>query len=425
MKNGIIYKRVVIEQRVIKIKKKIHIYMNQGRMIFMSRDNNDRRKDKKIVKKAISMETFVFLGIFFLIFGLMAHKMGTPLMFKTMMATAHDLLLNTVFFIMAMAVIAGAISALLSEFGAIALINKIFAPLMRPLWGMPGASVTGAIATYLSDNPAIIPFAKDKRFVSFFKKYQVPALCNLGTAFGMGLIVTMFMMGQGAGYIKAAIIGNIGAIIGSIVSVRLMLRETKKYYGDEANDPVVETTNDDDSPEKVRIIRDGNTFQRVLDTLLEGGKTGVEMGLAIIPGVLIVCTFVMMLTFKMPADGYTGAAYEGVGFLPWLGEKLTFILEPLFGFKSAEAIAFPITALGAVGGAISLVPEFLKSGLIGANDIAVFTAMGMCWSGYLSTHIGMMDALGVRKLSSKAIISHTIGGIVAGIVAHYLFLLIG
>ena len=424
MKNGIIYKRVVIEQRVIKIKK-IHIYMNQGRMIFMSRDNNDRRKDKKIVKKAISMETFVFLGIFFLIFGLMAHKMGTPLMFKTMMATAHDLLLNTVFFIMAMAVIAGAISALLSEFGAIALINKIFAPLMKPLWGMPGASVTGAIATYLSDNPAIIPFAKDKRFVSFFKKYQVPALCNLGTAFGMGLIVTMFMMGQGAGYIKAAIIGNIGAIIGSIVSVRLMLRETKKYYGDEANDPVVEITNDDDSPEKVRIIRDGNTFQRVLDTLLEGGKTGVEMGLAIIPGVLIVCTFVMMLTFKMPADGYTGAAYEGVGFLPWLGEKLTFILEPLFGFKSAEAIAFPITALGAVGGAISLVPEFLKSGLIGANDIAVFTAMGMCWSGYLSTHIGMMDALGVRKLSSKAIISHTIGGIIAGIIAHYLFLLLG
>ena len=391
----------------------------------MSRDNNDRRKDKRIVKKAISLETYVFLGIFFLIFGLMAHKMGTPLMFKTMMATAHDLLLNTVFFIMAMAVIAGAISALLSEFGAIALINKIFAPLMRPLWGMPGASVTGAIATYLSDNPAIIPFAKDKRFVSFFKKYQVPALCNLGTAFGMGLIVTMFMMGQGAGYIKAAIIGNIGAIIGSIVSVRLMLRQTKKYYSDEANDPVVETTNDDDSPEKVRIIRDGNTFQRVLDTLLEGGKTGVEMGLAIIPGVLIVCTFVMMLTFKMPADGYTGAAYEGVGFLPWLGEKLTFILEPLFGFKSAEAIAFPITALGAVGGAISLVPEFLKSGLIGANDIAVFTAMGMCWSGYLSTHIGMMDALGVRKLSSKAIISHTIGGIVAGIIAHYLFLLLG
>ena len=390
-------------------------------------DGDTTKKNKKniVVKKAISLETFVFLGIFFLIFGLMARKMGTPLMFKTMMATAHDLLLNTVFFIMAMAVIAGAISALLSEFGAIALINKIFAPLMKPLWGMPGASVTGAVATYLSDNPAIIPFAKDKRFTSFFKKYQVPALCNLGTAFGMGLIVTMFMMGQGEGFIKAAIIGNIGAILGSIISVRLMLRQTKKYYGDEAEEPAIELSEGDDRPDKVRIVRDGNMFQRVLDTVLEGGKTGVEMGLAIIPGVLIVCTFVMMLTFKMPAGGYTGAAYEGVGFLPWLGEKLTFILEPLFGFHSAEAIAFPITALGAVGGAISLVPEFLKSGLIGANDIAVFTAMGMCWSGYLSTHIGMMDALGVRKLSSKAIVSHTIGGLAAGVIAHYLFVLLG
>ena len=393
----------------------------------MDGDTTKKKKSKKnvVVKKAISLETFVFLAIFFLIFGLMARKMGTPLMFKTMMATAHDLLLNTVFFIMAMAVIAGAISALLSEFGAIALINKIFAPLMKPLWGMPGASVTGAVATYLSDNPAIIPFAKDKRFTSFFKKYQVPALCNLGTAFGMGLIVTMFMMGQGEGFIKAAIIGNVGAILGSIISVRLMLIETRKYYGDEAEEPAIELAEGDDRPDKVRIVRDGNMFQRVLDTVLEGGKTGVEMGLAIIPGVLIVCTFVMMLTFKMPAGGYTGAAYEGVGFLPWLGEKLTFILEPLFGFHSAEAIAFPITALGAVGGAISLVPEFLKSGLIGANDIAVFTAMGMCWSGYLSTHIGMMDALGARKLSSKAIVSHTIGGIAAGIIAHYLFLLLG
>ena len=393
----------------------------------MDGDTTKKKKSKKnvVVKKAISLETFVFLAIFFLIFGLMARKMGTPLMFKTMMATAHDLLLNTVFFIMAMAVIAGAISALLSEFGAIALINKIFAPLMKPLWGMPGASVTGAVATYLSDNPAIIPFAKDKRFTSFFKKYQVPALCNLGTAFGMGLIVTMFMMGQGEGFIKAAIIGNVGAILGSIISVRLMLIETRKYYGDEADEPAIEIDEADEASDKVRIIRDGNMFQRVLDTVLEGGKTGVEMGLAIIPGVLIVCTFVMMLTFKMPAGGYTGAAYEGVGFLPWLGEKLTFILEPLFGFHSAEAIAFLITALGAVGGAISLVPEFLKSGLIGANDIAVFTAMGMCWSGYLSTHIGMMDALGVRKLSSKAIVSHTIGGIAAGVIAHYLFVLLG
>ena len=147
----------------------------------------------KETKKAISVETFVFLIILLVIFGGMGYKMGVGPMFKTMMATAHKLLLDTVFYIMAMAVITGALSMLLSEFGVIALINKIFAPLMKPIWGMPGASVTGVVATYLSDNPAIIPFAKDKKFTVFFKKYQIPALCNLGTSFGMGLIVTVFM----------------------------------------------------------------------------------------------------------------------------------------------------------------------------------------------------------------------------------------
>ena len=357
--------------------------------------------------KAIGIETFVFLTIFIGGFSWLGSVMGVGPMFKTMMATAHDLLLNTVFLIMAMAVLAGAISSLLSEFGAIALINKIFAPLMKPIWGLPGASITGVVATYLSDNPAIIPFAKDKTFTQYFKKYQVPALCNIGTAFGMGLIVTTFMIAQGKEYIAPALIGNVGAIIGSIISVRLMLRQTKKYYGAQAMEPYDESLSgaDMDSQAEFRLVREGNLFQRVLDSLLEGGKNGVEMGVAIIPGVLIVCTLVMMLTFGP-------------------GEKISFILEPLFGFKSPEAIAFPITALGAVGAAISLVPEFIKNGAIAPNDIAVFTAMGMCWSGYLSTHIGMMDALKSRDLAGKAILAHTIGGLCAGISAHLIFMLI-
>lgn len=72
-----------------------------------------------------------------------------------------------------------------------------------------------------------------------------------------------------------------------------------------------------------------------------------------------------------------------------------------------------------------MVPKLLTDGSITANDIAVFTALGMCWSGYLSTHVGMMDALGVRKLAPKAILSHTLGGLAAGISAHFLFLLLG
>ncbi|MCU6786734.1 CD0519/CD1768 family membrane protein [Aedoeadaptatus acetigenes] len=387
----------------------------------------DSMNGKKKVK-AIGVETFVFLVILLGGFYLIGHKMGVGMMFKTMMATAHDLLLSTVFLIMAMAVLAGAISGVMSEFGAIALINKIFAPLMKPVWGLPGASVTGAVATFLSDNPAIISFAKDKTFTQYFRKYQVPALCNLGTSFGMGLIVTTFMIAQGEEFIAPAIIGNLGAVIGSVVSVRLMLIQTKKYYGDVAEDPYDETLTAEDLEGKneFRYIREGNLFQRTLDALLEGGRNGVDMGVSVIPGVLIVCTFVMMITFG-PGEGgqYTGAAYEGVEFLPLVGQKLQFIFEPIFGFQSPEAIAFPITALGAVGAAISLVPNFIATGVALPNDIAVFTAMGMCWSGYLSTHIAMMDALDSRELAGKAILSHTIGGLAAGIAAHFIFMLIG
>lgn len=387
----------------------------------------DSMNGKKKVK-AIGVETFVFLVILLGGFYLIGHKMGVGMMFKTMMATAHDLLLSTVFLIMAMAVLAGAISGVMSEFGAIALINKIFAPLMKPVWGLPGASVTGAVATFLSDNPAIISFAKDKTFTQYFRKYQVPALCNLGTSFGMGLIVTTFMIAQGEEFIAPAIIGNLGAVIGSVVSVRLMLIQTKKYYGDAAEDPYDETLTAEDLEGKneFRYIREGNLFQRTLDALLEGGRNGVDMGVSVIPGVLIVCTFVMMITFG-PGEGgqYTGAAYEGVEFLPLVGQKLQFIFEPIFGFQSPEAIAFPITALGAVGAAISLVPNFIATGVALPNDIAVFTAMGMCWSGYLSTHIAMMDALDSRELAGKAILSHTIGGLVAGIAAHFIFMLVG
>ena len=378
--------------------------------------NQEKRK-----VKSISLETFVFLGVLLVGFGYIGNKMGVGIMFSVIMETAHDLLLDTVFFIMALAVLAGALSALLSEFGVITLINRLLSVFIRPLYGLPGASIIGAIATYLSDNPAIISFAKDKEFQKFFKRYEVPALCNLGTAFGMGLIVTTFMMALGSDFIVPALIGNVGAIVGSIISVRLMLHFTKKYY---ANQPQ-EESNEEEVIERLdyREIRDGNLFQRVLDAMLEGGKAGVEMGLSIIPGVLIICTFVMLLTFGPSTDPvtgeavYLGVAYEGVALLPALGEKLMFILNPLFGFTNAQA------SLGAVGAAMSLVPRFITENVITPNDIAVFTAMGMCWSGYLSTHVGMMDALGVRKLSSKAIISHTIGGIAAGMVAHFLYLL--
>jgi len=379
-------------------------------------------------KSAVSKETFAFLFIVGGAFIYLGSTMGVGIMFNVIMNTAHDLLLNTVFFILSVAVLAGALAALLSEFGVVALINKIISPIIKPLYGLPGAASIGAITTYLSDNPAIISLAKDKGFIKYFKNYQVPALCNLGTAFGMGLILTTYMMSLGKEFIVPALIGNVGAIIGSIVSVRLMIRHTKKYYNIDQPQKNAIKTNAADEFFNTRDIRPGNTFERALDAILEGGKNGVEMGLAIIPGVLFICTIVMILTFGPSGmeNGiavYQGKAYEGVALLPRLGKYIFPVIKPLFGFDSVEALAFPITSLGAVGAAMGLLRNFLDNNLVGPGDIAVFTAMGMCWSGYLSTHVGMMDALKVRQLANKAILSHTIGGAVAGIAANYLYVL--
>jgi len=395
---------------------------------------HQRTPDEETSK--ISLETYVFLFAVLGFFFYLSRVMGLGIMFNVFMNTAHDLLLNTVFFIMAVAVLAGALSALLSEFGVVELINKVVSPIMKPLFGMPGAASIGGITTYLSDNPAIISLAKDKKFIKYFYNYQIPALCNLGTAFGMGLILTAYMISLGSEFIAPAIIGNLGALIGSIVSVRIMLRFTKEYYGVDRKG--IERTSKEynfedsiDSTDSIDFIpenqpKTSNYFERVLNSILEGGKNGVEMGLGIIPGVLIICTIIMILTFgpSEVVDGvahYHGVAFEGVGLLPRLGGYIYPVLKPLFGFENPEAIAFPITALGAVGAAMGLVKNFLDNNLISPNDIAVFTAMGMCWSGYLSTHVGMMDVLNLRNLANKAIISHTIGGLVAGISANYLF----
>ncbi len=379
------------------------------------------------VKKAFSLETLVFLVIFGVIFGVLGSHMGTVNMMNTMLNTAYDLLMNTVFYIMAIAVIAGAVAGLLTEFGVVAAINKILSPLMKPLYGLPGAAVVGVMTTYLSDNPAVLTLAEDDNFRRYFKKYQLPALTNIGTAFGMGMIITTFMIGlkspDGGSYTAAALIGNLGAIIGSIVSARLMLVKTKKIYGTEEMADVKNSGAEISLNE--RIIREGSVGGRFMEAMLEGGKNGVSMGVAIIPGVLIICTIVMMLTNGPSDDGtFTGAAYEGIGFLPWVAGKLNVILSPLFGFTSAEGISVPITALGAAGAAIGLVPGLVENGLAVGNDIAVFTAMCMCWSGYLSTHVAMMDSLKFRNLTGHAILCHTIGGLCAGVAALWMYVLI-
>lgn len=384
------------------------------------------KKEPKIYpnqKKVLDKEVFIFLAIFLAFFVYLGSQMGVANMLNTLMNTAYKLLMETVFYIMAIAVLAGAISALFSEFGVIALLNKLLSPVVALLYGLPGASAVGIFTTYLSDNPAILTLADDNNFRRYFKKYQLPALTNIGTSFGMGLIITTFMLGLGKNFGMAVLVGNLGAVIGSIVSTRLMLNFTKKLYGTEAPCELTESDEEIDI-KNFRKVRNEGTARRLMDAMLEGGKTGVDMGMSVIPGVLIICTLVLMLTNSMPQGGYTGGAYEGVAVLPWLGQKLSFIIQPLFGFQSPEAISVPITALGAAGAAIGIVEKLVQSRLAGAHDVAVFTAMCMCWSGYLSTHVAMMDALKSSHLTGKAILCHTIGGLCAGISANLIFQLL-
>lgn len=359
------------------------------------------------------------LALVFALFAYLGSNMGVGNMIKTLMATAHDLLLNTVFFLMAVCVLTGAIGRLFVEFGVVRLFEIILKPLMKPLFNLPGVASLGAVMTFLSDNPAIISLAQDKRFSSYFKKFQFISLTNFGTAFGMGLLVIVFMVGQG--YFWQPLVGFAGAFLGCCISTRLMQRFVIKAYPRFATENVVEA----EEVEKVEEakVQTKSTFIRVLNSLLDGGKSGVDVGLAIIPGVLIISTLVMTLTFGPSADGgYTGAAYEGTAALPWLASKINIVFEWLFGFGDPHLIAFPITALGAVGAALGLVPGFISQGWIDGNAIAVFTAIGMCWSGYLSTHTAMLDSLGYRELTPKAILSHTIGGLCAGIFAHLLYM---
>lgn len=506
------------------------------------------KRQKRNHHMSLYVKAIICLVVVIAFFSIFAVPMGLGNSLNTLMNTAYQILIDTVFYIMAIAVIAGALSSLFTEFGVVALLNKLLSPLMKPLFGMPGASSLGIVSTYLSDNPAILALADDKKFRRYFKAYQIPALTNLGTAFGMGLIVTSYALGpcsfMGKQVGIAALCGNLGAVIGAIVSTRLMLVFMKKTYGKDR--PALEEAYLEDEEES-KFHHKG--FLHVLDALMDGGKKGVEMGLAVIPGVLIICSIVLMLTngrpagtyssvsiqrivlddenthsstdniripesgnyisdfsddssiarwslystdgriepvhpnyvsarsfndseklyirisdddppagityqmilnkpdgtfdtltmepvsstgkatdriysVTMPTVGYSGKAKEGVAVLPKLANKIGFILEPLFGFTSGEALAVPVTALGSAGAALGLIPELAKKGVINVNDLAVFIAICMCWSGFLSTHVSMMEVLGCREHTGKAIISHTIGGLFAGVSAHWLFVLV-
>ena len=379
-----------------------------------------------MVKKAVSLEGIIFIPSFFAFFILVGRIMGGTNMLNTIINTAYALLMDTVFYIMAIAIIAGAISEIFMEFGLVSIANKLLSKTVGVVYGMPGASVVGVFTTYLSDNPAILTLTDNEGYCAYFKKYQIPALTNLGTSFGMGLILTAFIAGiispEGENFFLPLVIGKIGALVGSVVSVRLMLRYTAKIFG--KTEDAVENAGAQFDIINYRTTREGSPLHRLMESLLSGGHRGVKMGLSIAPGVLIICTVILLLTNGAPYSGYSGGAFEGIGFIPALGEMLGFIIRPLFGFGDTAAIAVPLTALGSAGASMGLIPVLVADGVIGRREVAVIVGMIMCWSGFMSTHLAMMESLGYPKLAGRSILFHTIAGLAAGVSANLLYRLI-
>ena len=307
---------------------------------------------KKLHLRRSTVEALIFLLVLITVFSLLGSRMGSGNMLKTIMNTAHDLLLNTVFYLMGITVLTGALSKLMSEFGVVTLLERFLRPLMKPLYNLPGVAALGAVMTFLSDNPAIIALSKDKTFSTYFKKYQLISLTNFGTAFGMGFVVMITMIGYGQ--LTGALVGLFGAFCGSIISTRIMQHSCLKTYP-ELDSPVQGTVAEAPEDEPVEEAKKDGIFMRFLNAVLDGGKNGVELGLQIIPGVLIITTAVIMITFGAgPSGVYDGSSSQGVPILPWLAEKIHWVFEWLFGFQHMELIAFPMTALGAVGAALGL-----------------------------------------------------------------------
>ena len=74
-------------------------------------------------KKAISLETFIFLAVLFVFFYYLSSKMGAINLINTFMNTAYALLMEVCFYIMAIAVVAGGESTTPNELAIIVPVN--------------------------------------------------------------------------------------------------------------------------------------------------------------------------------------------------------------------------------------------------------------------------------------------------------------
>ena len=76
----------------------------------------NRKRLKEALLQRKTAEGFVFIIVFLAVFTYIGNIMGLSNMLNTIMNTAHDLLLQTVFYLMGVVVLSGALSRLFIEF---------------------------------------------------------------------------------------------------------------------------------------------------------------------------------------------------------------------------------------------------------------------------------------------------------------------
>ena len=73
--------------------------------------------ENKTKKRSLLPNGCLCVLIVVALFGYLGYVMGVPNMLNTIMKTAHDLLINTVFYLMSICVITGALGRVFVEFG--------------------------------------------------------------------------------------------------------------------------------------------------------------------------------------------------------------------------------------------------------------------------------------------------------------------
>ena len=98
----------------------------------------------------------------------------------------------------------------------------------------------------------------------------------------MGLLVIVFMASQG--YYAAPLIGLLGACFGCVCSTRLMQRFVLKAYPQYATEDAVSKEDIEEEEKEEGAQEEKTVFIRLLNAMLDGGRSGVEVGIAILPG---------------------------------------------------------------------------------------------------------------------------------------------